>query len=147
MLKIDLDSFPVDKVIEIYRNAKKNNFPNKNNVYINDIDLTQDFSGLNKKEEIVDCLLGNHDFRVQMSFDLATRTILDKDYKIPRNCLTFMKHSGNGDIRFKIYKKFVQSLERKPFCQKSCGSHISDYISNPKTILEKAIMEAKVLGF
>ena len=108
------------KLLKIIEMQKKFNFLNENIVYISDIDLTQGFSGLNKKEELVDCLLGNHDFRMQMSFDLATRTILDKEFKIPRNCLTFMKHSGNGDIRLKIYKKIVQSVERKLFCQRSC---------------------------
>ena len=45
MLKVDLDHFPTVKVIEILPNAENLNFLSDNNIFINDIDFTHDFSG------------------------------------------------------------------------------------------------------
>ena len=47
-----------------------------------------------------------------------------------------MKHSNNGDMRFKFYNNFVQSLE-SPFVRDLVGNHIGDYISNPNNNLKK----------
>ena len=145
MLKVDLDQFPSDKVIEILSNAENIKFLSNNNIFINDIDFTQDFSGLIKKEEVISWLIINRDFRMEGSYDLATHTILDNDFKISKNCLTFIKHTNNGDIRYKFYNKFVQSLE-SPSVKDLVGSHIGDYISNPNNNLKKAIADAKDTG-
>ena len=145
MLKVDLDQFPSDTVIEILSNLENIKFLSNNNIFINDIDFTQDFSGLIKKEEVINWLLDNRDFRMQGSYDLATHTILDNDYKISKNCLTFIKHTNNGDVRYKFYNKFVQSLE-SPSVKDLVGSHIGDYISNPNINLKKAIINAKDTG-
>ena len=145
MLKVDLDQFQSDTVIEILSNTENLKFLNENNIFINDIDFTQDFSGLINKEEVIDYLIMNCDFRLQGSYNLATHTILDNDYKISRNCLTFMKHTNNGDIRYKFYNKFVQSLE-SPSVKDLVGSHIGDYISNPNKNLKNAIIKAKDTG-
>ena len=145
MLKVDLDQIEPDKVIEILSNTENVKFLSNNNIFINDIDFTQDFSGLIKKEEVINWLLINRDFRMQHSYDLATHTILDNDFKISRNCLTFIKHTNNGDIRYKFYNKFVQSLE-SPSVRVLVGSHLGDYIYNPNDKLKKAIMLAKDTG-
>ena len=145
MLKVDLDQFESDKVIEILSNTENLNFLSNNNIFINDIDFTQDFSGLTKKEEVINWLLINRDFRMQQSYDLATHTILDNDIKISRNCLTFIKHSNNGDIRYKFYNNVVQSLD-SPSVKDLVGSHIGDFISDPNDKLKKAIMLAKDTG-
>ena len=145
MLKVDLDQFESDKVIEILSNTENLKFLSNNNILVNDIDFTQDFSGLIKKEEDINWLLINRDFRMQHSYDLATHTILDNDFKISRNCLTFIKHTNNGDIRYIFYNKFVQSLE-SPSVRDLVGSHLGDYISNPNDKLKKTIMLAKDTG-
>ena len=90
MLKVDLDQFSSDKVIEILSNTENLNFLSDNNIFINDIDFTQDFSGPIDNEQVIDYLKNNCDFRMQGSYDLATHTILDNDYKISRNCLTLI---------------------------------------------------------
>ena len=64
---------------------------------------------------------------MQGSVDLATHTILDNDFNISRNCLTFIKHTSKGDIRNIFSNKLVQSLE-SPSLKDLVGSHISDYI-------------------
>ena len=145
MLKVDLDHFPSDKVFEIFSNEENIKFLSDNNVFINDIDITQDFCGLISKEQVIDYLINNCDFRMQGSYNLGTHTILDNDYKISRNCLTFIKHTNNGDVRYKFYNKFVQSLE-SPSVKDLVGSHIGDYISNPNENLQNAIIKAKDTG-
>ena len=145
MLKIDLDHLESDKVIEILSNVKNLKFLANNNIFINDIDFTQDYSGVIKKEEVINWLLTNCDFRMQHSYDLATHTILDNDFKISKNCLTFIKHTNNGDIRYKFYNKFVQNLE-SPSVRDLVGSHLGHYISNPNDNLKKANILAKDTG-
>ena len=144
-LKVDSDSFPVDKVMELFWNPQNINFLNENSVFINDIDFTQNFSGLIDKEEVIEYLINNQNFRMQGSDDSATHTVLDNDYKISRNCLTFKNHTNNGDIRFKFYNKFIQSLE-SPSVRDLVGRHIGDYISNPNNNLKSAISGAKETG-
>ena len=145
MIKVDLVQLPSDKVIEILSNTENLKFLTNINIFINDIDFTQDFSGLINKEEVITWLLINRDFRMQESYDLATHTILDNDLKISRNCLTFIKLTSNGDIRYKLYNKFVQTLG-SPSVRDLVGSHIGDYISNPNDKMKKAIMLAKYTG-
>ena len=53
LLKIDLDRLSSDNVIEILSNTEKIKFLSNNNIFRNDIDFTQDFSGLIKKEEVI----------------------------------------------------------------------------------------------
>ena len=66
MLKVDLDHFPSDKVIEILSNAENLCFSSDKNIYLYDIDFTQDFSGLSNKEEVISWPLINRDFRMQV---------------------------------------------------------------------------------
>ena len=56
-----------------------------------------------------------------------------------------MKHTINGEIGFKFYNKFVQSVET-PCVRELFGSHIGDYLSNPNDKLKKAITLAEVSG-
>ena len=86
MLKVQLDQFPSDKVVEVLSNTENLKFLSDNNNFINDIDFTQDFSGLVNKEEDITWLLINRDFRTQGFHDLATYTTLDNDFKETRNC-------------------------------------------------------------
>ena len=145
MLKVDLDQFESYKVIEILSNTENLKLLSNNNIFINDIDFTQDYSGVIKKEEVITWLLINRDFRMQQSYDLATHTILDNDFKISKNCLTFIKHTNNGDIRYKFYIKFVQCLE-SPSVRDLVGSHLGHYISNPNDKLKKPNTLAKDTG-
>ena len=145
MLKIDLDEFSADQIIETFSNSSNIEFLKENNLFLNDIDFTQDFSGVIKKEDVIQYLLSREDFRLQGTSEIAEHTILDNDFKISKNCLTFIKHTHNGDVRFKFYNKFVQSLE-SPSVRELVGSHLGDYISNPNENLKNAILKAKDTG-
>ena len=85
MLKLDLDQFPFDEVIEILSNAENSKFLSDKIIFINDIDFTQDFRGLFKKEEVNTWLLLNRVFRKKESYDLAIHTIIDNDFKTSGN--------------------------------------------------------------
>ena len=87
----------------------------------------------------------NRNSRMQESYDLATHTKLDIDFKVSENCLTFIKHTNIEDIRYKFNEKFVQVLE-SPSVKDLVGFHISDYISNPINSLMKAVVDAKASG-
>ena len=69
MLKVDSDQFQSDKVIEILSNTENLKFLSNINIFINDIDFTQDFNGLIIKGEVITWLLNNRDFRMQESYD------------------------------------------------------------------------------
>ena len=102
MLIVDLDNFKSDKFIETLSNAENSNCLNGNNIFNNDIYFTQDFSGLIKKEEIIDYLMNIQIFRKQGSYGLETHTILGNDFIKSRNCLKFMKVAKIGDVRCKL---------------------------------------------
>ena len=85
---------------------------------------------------------------MQGSYDLASHTMLNIDYKKSRNCLAVMKHTDYGDIRYKFYNNFITSLESASV-RDLVGSHFGDFISNPKNNLKNAILRAQetsVLG-
>ena len=114
MLKVDLNQFPSDKVIEILSNAENLKFLSDDNIFKHVNDFEQDFSGLIKKEEVITWLLFNRDFRMQWSYDLATHTILDNDFKFFDICLFFIIHTFNGDIRNKFKKKNLFKIWKAP---------------------------------
>ena len=58
---------------------------------VKDIDVTMDYAGSFDKEEVIQHLVANEDFRVQGSSDDASRTIVDNDARVGRNCLTYME--------------------------------------------------------
>ena len=135
MFKVDSYNFEYDKVIDILSNEENLKLLNENNIFNDDNDFTQDFTGLIMKEEVTDSVLTNHEFRKQGTYELAKHTILDIAFESLKNCLTFMKNTANGHNRFKFYNKFVQCLE-SPSVKDLVGSHIGDYVSSPNANLK-----------
>ena len=58
---------------------------------VKDVDVTMDYAGSFDKGEVIDHLVENENFRVQGSFDDASRTIVENDAMVGRNCLTYME--------------------------------------------------------
>ena len=58
---------------------------------VKDIDVTMDYAGSFDKEEVIQHLVAEEDFRVQGSGGEASRTIVDNDAMVGRNCLTYME--------------------------------------------------------
>ena len=77
------------------------------------------------KEEDIEYLFTNHEFRMQGTYEVAKHTIADNAFKTLKNCQTFMKNTANGHNRFKFYNNFVQSLE-SPSVRDLVGSLTGD---------------------
>ena len=77
------------------------------------------------------------------SFNIsATQTVLDDAFKISKCCLTFVKHTNNGNVGFNFCKNFGQRLE-SPSVRDLVRSHLGKYISNLNNNKEKSMGKAK----
>ena len=83
----------------------------KRGLFLKDVDITMDYAGSFDREEVIDYLVTNHDFRCQGAVEDAAKTILDNSYKVGQNCLTYMDEKNGMSTRSKIYNKMVQMLE------------------------------------
>ena len=83
--------------------------------FLKDIDITIDYAGSFDKYEIIDHLTTCEGFREEgSSYDHeCTRTIVNNDSMVGKNCLTFMENIEGFTMRQKIYNKMVQMLECK----------------------------------
>ena len=97
----------------------------KRGLFLKDIDLTMDYAGSFDREEVIDYMVTNHDFRCQGAFEDATKTIFDNSDKVGQNCLTNMETINGISTRSKIYNKMVQMLECKGV-RDSIGCHWKD---------------------
>lgn len=61
------------------------------NFYLNDLDMTCDYSGSFDKKAVIGNLLYVEDFRMQGSDDQGSRTVVDNDLTVGANCLTWME--------------------------------------------------------
>ena len=130
-------------VLDFIRNAPYNNI----GMFIKDMDVTTDYAGSFDKYEVVDHLTSMEGFREQgdgYGLD-ATRTILNNDSKVGKNCLTFMENIGGFTTRQKIYNKMVQMLECKSV-RSTVGSHWKDWVCQKDTRLAYARDRASERG-
>ena len=114
-------------------------------LFLKDIDVTMDYAGSFDREEVIDYMVINHDFRCQGAVEDATKTILDNSDKVGQNCLTYMETINGMSTRSKIYNKMVQMLECKGV-RDSIGCHWKDWVSQDDTRLARARDEASQRG-
>ena len=114
-------------------------------LFLKDIDVTMDYAGSFDRDEVIDYMVTNHDFRCQGAVEGATKTILDNSDKVGQNCLTYMKTINGMSTRSKIYNKMVQMLECKGV-HDSIGCHWKDLVSQQDTRLARARDEASQRG-
>ena len=114
-------------------------------LFLKDIDVTMDYAGSFDREEVIDYMVSNHDFRRQGAVEDATKTILDNSNKVGQNCLTYMETINGMSRRSKIYNKMVQMLECKGV-RDSIGCHWKDWVSQDGTRLAGARDEARQRG-
>ena len=116
----------------------------ENFIYVSDIDWTQDFKGSFNKHEIINYLLEHHNFRMQEDYtdvEYKDHTILKNDKTVGRNCLTFFYNN----CRYKLYLKFVHSLELKSNTQQ-IGNNIREWVNNPEPRLRDTIKQSLDYG-
>ena len=114
-------------------------------LFLKDIDVTMDYAGSFDRDEVIDYMVTNHDFRCQGAVEDATKTILDNSHKVGQNCLTYMETINGMSTRSKIYNKMVQMLECKGV-HDSIGCHWKDWVSQQDTRLARARDEASPRG-
>ena len=114
-------------------------------LFLKDIDITMDYTGSFDREEVIDYMVTNHDFRCQGTAEDATKTILDNSDKVGQNCLTYMEKINGMSTRSKIYNKMVQMLECKGV-RDAIGCHWKDWVSQHDTRLARARDEARQRG-
>ena len=132
--KIATPNLDYDLVMDFIRSSCYNDY----GYFLKDIDVTLDFAGSFDKNEIVSYLVVEKGFRLQGTEDFAaTRTIVDNDCMVGRNCMTFMEDVDGIIVRQKVYNKMVQSLECKSI-RSSIGSHLKDWVCQKNTRLAEA---------
>ena len=71
--------------------------------------------------------------------------ILNNNFYVGQNCLTFISNSEYGSVRYKFYNKFVQSIE-SPSVRGKVGNHFADWLENPEQILKNSINKCTETG-
>ena len=117
----------------------------KRGLFLKDVDITMDYAGSFDREEVIDYMVINHDFRCQGAVEDAAKTILDNSDKVGQNCLTYMEKLNGMSTRSKIYNKMVQMLECKGV-RDTIGCHWKDWVSQQDTRLARARGEASQRG-
>lgn len=119
----------------------------ENNIYFNDIDFTLDCGGSFSKSKAIAELVETQGFRMAGSdikriadLEDGEGTILDNSRYVGDNCLTFITKLNGNTLRLKWYLKFVQMLESAGV-RIQTGSHIVDWLNNPKTRLASTIKD------
>jgi hypothetical protein len=138
LVKVSLAECPYALVIRMLETPEINAFLNKEGIYIHDVDFTRDYAGTFNKTSLIGHMVKNG-FGLQ-GLDGRDRNgmVLDNDKLVGRNCLTFVKTTDNGPVRYKFYNKFVQSME-SPGVRTCVGNHFVDWCNNPEPELKKAI--------
>ncbi|RZF45761.1 hypothetical protein LSTR_LSTR016541 [Laodelphax striatellus] len=100
----------------------------KHDIFMTDIDITQDFTGIFNKREMERYLIENFDF----SFPCTdynrecSNIIVENDKTVGLDCLTWL----HKNIRAKVYNKFVCQMT-SPGVNKDIGNHIANFVSCP----------------
>jgi hypothetical protein len=119
----------------------------ENNIYINDVDFTRDFGGVINKQDFINYLLDNG-FRMEGdvgNYKESKRTIKNNNNLVGNSCVSFVRKSEDGTMRYKIYNKFIQSMESAGV-RKSIGNHILHWTNNPEIYLKEAIYKSLDTG-
>ena len=144
LLKVGLADAPLNKVIRVVCDQSVIQLLNDNDLFIHDIDITQDFAGTFNKHELIQYLV-EQDGRFQVAGSKLglPYTIRDDDHKVGSSCIEIMGQDELTEqkIRYKVYNKFIQSLESKGV-RTSIGNHVMDWIHNPSPMLGNSIEQS-----
>jgi hypothetical protein len=149
LLKVSLADSTYEKVTTFLNSETCRGLLEEEDVFIHDVDFTRDHMRLFCKQELIRYLLNEEDFRMAKFASVGTTEgtayIIDKNRLASRNCLTFVRGTDNGTVRYKLYNKFVQSME-SPSVRGKVGSHVADWVNNPEKELYYAIPKSMDTG-
>lgn len=97
-----------------------------------DFDVTQYFTGIFIKKEIIAYLISKYDFKLQVkdSTERSGNVIIDNTVGI--DCLTWF----NNNFRVKMYSKFICQITSPGVC-KQLGNHIVNFVNCPDKRLKE----------
>ena len=139
LLKVNLSNCDVDNIFGLLEDKEKLSYMAKNNIFIHDIDYTRDYKGVFNKEQVIKHLIDEHGFKEEGDENPDNEpVIINNSHLVSNNCLSFIRSSSIGTIRYKFYNKFIQSME-SPSVRSKIGSHVHEWVNNPEPILKNAI--------
>ena len=144
-IKVALADVEIKKIVSIITSKEKIKNLEEQGIYLSDVDFTRDFMGVINKKKLKDYLLELDNFTMEGDYGEREYTVLDNGKYVSNNCLTFIGKGEYGTIRFKLYNKFVQSME-SPSVREKIGNHISDWCNNPQKILNNSIKQSLETG-
>lgn len=104
----------------------------KEDYYLLDLDITQDFCGVFQKEEMTNYLTSNFNFRKHGMYRENCNVIVNNNNTVGIDCLTWL----TSNARVKIYNKFICQLT-SPGVNKCIGNHIIDFLNCPDKRLKE----------
>ena len=130
-----VENLEYSSVMTFIRNADYNGI----GFFLKDIDITIDDAGSFNKYEVIDHLTSNEGFREEGAAyeEDASRTFVNNDSTVGKNCVTFMEKIDGFATRQKIYNKVVQILECKSM-RSTAGCHWKDWGCQTDTSLADA---------
>lgn len=117
----------------------------KYNIFLRDVDVTLDYSGSFKRQEVLEILLRDDKFRLQGSEKPADCVILCNEKDVGLNCLSWMETVQGMSIRSKLYNKFVQMLETQAV-RSRIGNHWMAWVDQALTTLAANRDDARERG-
>ena len=135
LLKVNLSNCDIDNIFSLLEDNEKLAYLANNNIFIHDIDFTRDYKGVFNKEQVIKHLIDEYDFKEEGDENPDDEpVIINNSHLVSNNCLTFIRSSPIGTIRYKFYNKFIQSME-SPSVRSKIGSHVHEWVNNPEPIL------------
>ena len=148
LVKVSLADAPLKNVLRLVCDKETIYTLQEEGLYINDIDITQDFTGTFNKTQLIQYLVEQDKrFQVEGCSKHREYTIMDNDCSVGASCLTFLYNDPLTEqtIRYKYYNKFVQSMESAGV-RETVGNHMLDWISNPEQVLKESISKCLDTG-
>ena len=102
-------NIPYERVMGFLRSAELASI----SMVIEDIDITMDYAGSFDKAEVIEHLVANEDFRLQRESNSALRTVVDNDFIVSRNCLTYMEAVKGISMRKRFTTKWSRCSKAK----------------------------------
>jgi hypothetical protein len=133
-IKIELSDLDINIVINQLKTFLDSVFAE--NIFLLDFDFTADFAGTMNKQELINHLINKHNFNFQSDknfFKFSHKksfTILDNDYKVGKDCLSWIGSYNDMKIRCKLYNKFVCQITSGG-TTKDIGNHIYNFLQCP----------------
>ena len=127
VVKVDVSNIPIQELQKYINELEKLLFTN--GYYIFCVDYTRDFSGTMDKEELINYLLEEENFKMEGEYseEHHTNIILNNSSAVGRNVLTYLRTDGESMQRIKFYNKIVSNLEAGEV-RSHIGGHIFDYV-------------------